>query len=846
MSLCETLTLSNGLKLLRIPSRTSPVVALQGWIKFGAADETEDIAGLAHLFEHLLFKGTERRQVGAIAREIESMGGDLNAYTSYDHTVMHMTLASKHLEAGLDILADSLQHSIVDDEELGREREVVLEEIRRRNDMPGAIASDLIRSSLFGSHAYSRPVIGFSEVVANMSRETLMREYKKHYNASNLFLVVAGDFDENHLRDSCERLFSKMPPGPIPGARPSRPAGAAGASGFRHHSSPDAIVHLGWKSVGADHPDAAALDALALILGQGESSRLVRKLVNDEQLVRDTGAGCWTPKEAGSFGIVFRGPKGLAAKMPRILTELRGLLDKPTIEAELEKARKNLLSTATYSKETVDGLAERFGSCESVAGDVGLDERYQAAVRRLSIDDIERVKRQYLDPSCAHFGGIFPEGEKIPSSLSIPAAAPSRARKAAAKAGEVEKFNFRGLTVLRKPVTHLPIFSLRLAGLGGGRLEGDRQSGIGNMWARCVTEGGRASNGRVWTRDEVSEHVDRSSASLSAFHGRNSWGFSVDGLAADFDSLFELFAASLLEPSFDKEIVDQARSHVLQDIRSSDDNPSSVASRLFSAALFGKHSYGRRAQGEPAIIKKLGARDLIAYHRKMLAQPMVLTVVGDIERETLEATLEKFLGAHKFARTSKLLKRTPAKAISRDVAVGAKLPKEQTHILLGFPSCTLFEKDRWALLGLSAVLSGQGGRLFLELRDKLSLCYTVAPTHMEGFDAGYFGFYIATAPDKRDTALAALRREIDRLCDEGLPEDEWKSAQRFYVGNHEIEQQRLGGQAMGMALDEVYGLGWKEHFEFAKKLESVKAADVVRVARKYLRGASVVSQVGPK
>jgi len=138
--------------LLAIPSKQAPVVAVQGWIRFGAADESDDIAGIAHLFEHLLFKGTKRRPVGQIAREIESLGGDLNAYTSYDQTVMHMTLASRHLERGLDILSDSLMNSVVEEDELAREREVVLEEIRRRNDMPGARASDNFRGLLFSKH----------------------------------------------------------------------------------------------------------------------------------------------------------------------------------------------------------------------------------------------------------------------------------------------------------------------------------------------------------------------------------------------------------------------------------------------------------------------------------------------------------------------------------------------------------------------------------------------------------------------------------------------------------------------------------------------------------------------
>lgn len=847
--------LSNGLNLLFVPSRRSSVIALQGWVRYGAADESDDIAGVAHLFEHLLFKGTTNRAVGEIAREIEGLGGDLNAYTTYDHTVMHMTLASKYAEQGMDILADALLNSIVEESELANERPVILEEIKRRNDMPGAIAGDLFRGELFRGHPYGRPVIGFDHVVAGIPREKIMEEFKRHYTTEHLFVVVCGDFDEKRMLAHCEKLFAKTPSGPARRKRATLEALPARRSFFKNHETPDPLVHLGWRVPGNFGLEVAALDAFALILGQGESSRLYRKLVNDLGLVRSIGASVWSPRDTGSFSISFKAAEGLAAKMPAIEAAIYECLQRDVTPAELEKARKNLLSSSVYSRESVDGLAERYAYCESIADDWEADTHYREAVENLRIGDLHKARDEFLVWKEALCAGIVPNKEPLPefaartSVTSKSHTAPKK--KSSFKAGShgVQTLNFNGLKVLLRSSHELPMFSLRWVGWGGQRLENKTKSGIGALWARAVCEGARLPNGALLSREEVNERIDAASSSLSSFHGRNSFGFQMDGLSGDFENLMELLVGVVREPSFETAVVKQAIQHQVQDIRTQTQNPGSLVSREFSALMFGDHAYGRSALGEAARVKKFVARDLLQYHQLLTRQPQVLSVTGDITAERLEALLTKFFAKHAFPKTSTLGKvqklKTPAKPIEKFLP----LKKEQMHILWGFPTCRLTDKDRWALLALSSVWSGQGGRLFSELRDKMSLCYSVAPTHMEGIDAGYFAFYMGTSPEKTHTALKGMKSEIEKVLNEKIPVDEWKKAHKYVTGNYEISQQALGAQSMGMALDELYGLGYKEYFEFDRSFSKVTPADIQRVARKYLdprkARSQVLSLVGP-
>jgi zinc protease len=850
--------LPNGLNLLFIPSRRSSVVALQGWVRYGAADESDDIAGVAHLFEHLLFKGTTNRAVGEIAREIEGLGGDLNAYTTYDHTVMHMTLASKYAKQGIDILADALLNSVVEEGELTNERPVILEEIKRRNDMPGAIAGDIFRGELFRGHTYGRPVIGYDHVVASIPRDRIIEEYKRHYTTEHLFIVVCGDFDEITMLTHCEKAFASTPHGPKRRQRPGLLPLTEKRSFFKNHETPDPLVHLGWRVPGSVGADVAALDAFALILGQGESSRLYRALVNELQLVRGIGASVWSPRETGSFSVSFKGFEGLAAKLPRIEAAIYECLQRDVTPAELEKARKNLLSNSVYSRETVDGLAERYAYCESIADDWEADTLYREAIEALRVSDLHHARDTYLVWKEALCAGIVPLKEALPefkarnsAAASKKAAATQTSKNTRFKPGVrgVQTLDFQGLKVVLRPSHDLPMFSLRWVGWGGQRLEPTAKAGIGALWARTVCEGARLPNGALLGRDEINERIDAASSSLSSFHGRNSFGFQLDGLSADFEQLMELLVGTLEEPSFDAAVVKQGIHHQIQDIKTQTQNPGALVSRHFNTMMFGSHAYGRSALGEAANVKHFSSTQLKRYHALLTRQPQVLSVTGDITAERLEALLTQHFGKKSFPKTSKLKKAKKPRLLSKRLEKFHPLNKEQMHILWGFPTCTLSSKDRWSLLALSSVWSGQGGRLFTELRDKMSLCYTVAPTHMEGIDAGYFAFYMGTSPEKTEIALDGMKRQIERVLTEKVSDKEWQQAHRYVTGNYEISQQSLGAQAMGMALDELYGFGYQEYFEFDKSLSKVTPTEIQRVARKYLdprkAKGQVLSLVGP-
>ncbi len=199
--------LPNGLTVVFEEQHAAKVAAFQVWVKAGSADERPDQAGLAHLHEHMLFKGTERREPGEIARDVEAHGGEINAWTSFDQTVYHIVIASQFARMGLDILGDAVRHSAFDKEELAREIEVVCEEIKRSQDTPTRRASRDLFSTAYQVHPYRRPVIGTEESVRSFTREKVLEFYHRYYSPKNLVLSVVGDLREAEVRTWVDEIF---------------------------------------------------------------------------------------------------------------------------------------------------------------------------------------------------------------------------------------------------------------------------------------------------------------------------------------------------------------------------------------------------------------------------------------------------------------------------------------------------------------------------------------------------------------------------------------------------------------------------------------------------------------
>jgi len=830
--------LDNGLTVIVQEDHNAPVVAIQAWVKVGSADEKEEEAGIAHVFEHMLFKGTKRRKVGQIAREIESSGGYINAWTSLDQTVYHLVIASRFLDTGIDIMADCLQNSSFDPAELEKEKEVILEEFKRSKDIPSNRLEEAFLRKAYSVHPYGRPVIGYEKTFRSLTRTQIIDFFHRWYVPNNIVLVAVGDFSSDEMLRKIKESFKDFKPNPnISHRRPHEPPQAQLRTLVLKEETQETHMKLGFHIPGLHHEDIYALDLIASILGEGETSRLYRNVKDKKGLVHSIYAYSFTPRDEGLFivGATLEAEQGRQA-LEETLKEIYKLRDEKVTWEELQRAKRNLESSFIYAKETVQGRARKLGYYEAMLGDVSYEEKYLKKLFQVSPEDIQRVARKYFDNNNLTIGFMFPEEDKNAFDETVIRKIAEGVHKKIQKPPEVKSSQeivkrelSNGIRVLIKEDHNVPIFSIIAVFLGGVRSETLENNGISNFMTSMWTKGTKR-----WTAQQIAEKIENISGSLNGFSGENSMGLSGRFLSKYFKEAFDIFSEVLLNPTFEKKEMEKKRKDIIAAIKRQKDDLTHEVFRLFSKNLYGNHPYAFDILGTEANVKKFTREDLLEYYRNFVRpENMVLAIVGDVDKiEALRMVSDRFGSLKKTGFV-------PPKPLPSIPLRGVKLVKEfreknQAHIVLGYRGASIYDSDRYPLDVLSAVLSGQGGRLFLELRDKLGLAYALTSFSREGLEPGSWGIYIATSPEKIEEALDGIKTQLRKIREEGVTSEELERAKRYIVGNYEIGLQTNSSQATAMAFNELYGLGYEEYRRYPEKILAVKAQDVLAVAKKYI------------
>jgi zinc protease len=538
----------NGLTLHVASGHSAPVAALQAWVGVGSADEAVHQAGVAHVIEHMLFKGSAGYGLGELVRAIEHGGGEINAWTAFDHTVYHAVLAQGHLDAAIHALGDALIEPLVDPDELAREREVILEEIRQGSDDPARSVAQSLFATAFVAHPYRRPVIGTAGSVQQIGARDLVEFFRRYYVADNLTLVVAGDVDPDRVQRSIARRFRTMPSG-----RPVRracvePPQTQTRTTLCHRDVSEAYLAIGFHVPEARHPDVAALDVAAILLGQSESARLPRLLRDRDQLVTSAHANLHALRDPGLLVLSATARPGDAPRSIAALVEHSAKLVDELDSAELDKARIAVETAFVRQLETAQGRARSLGWHATIAGDPQFGHVYLDRVRAVRRHDVAHVLRRYLRPERASIAAVLPargaarrtawanQAEtRVRKALATPAApvAPAEQRIVLAS----------GTTLIVRRDPSVPIVAMRAVWRGGQRIEDAGHAGASTLIARMLTRGCGARDAQA-----VADQIDRLGGALAGIAGRNSFGVAAEWLARSWEPGLSLLADCVLEP----------------------------------------------------------------------------------------------------------------------------------------------------------------------------------------------------------------------------------------------------------------------------------------------------------
>lgn len=827
MAAAETVTskyiLDNGMTVLISEMPSTPVVAVQALVKSGSATEGSFLGcGITHFIEHMLFKGTRKRGPGQISKEVKSLGGIINASTSFDDTFFTIELPQESWERAVDILSDMLMDAAFDPQEVERERDVILGEIRLYNDSPDHLLSQLVFSNVFTRHPYRHPIIGYEPLFKSITRDDLLTYYQKTYVPNNIVVTVAGNIKAPEALDQIKKAFKDFKPRPYPLRNlPSEPAQLTMRQCAQEYETNLTRLSLAFQGVGMANEDMFALDVLSMIMGQGESSRLYSEVLNKKSLVYSISSGNFTPMDQGLFEISCLLEEKNVDQALAAIKEQIALIQKGGVSAgELQKAKRQVLSRYLSGRQTAADVAEDAASNEAFIGDFDFSKKYVKAIATLTADDIKMVANKYLIDRYLTVAILRPRAQKVISPQETkPVMAP-----------EIQKISLdNGMTVLLKEDHTFPLVSIRLSLQGGLRQELEGKNGVSNLMADLWTKGTVSRNS-----EQIAQSVEARGMGLGGFSGQNSFGLSADFLSEDIEFCFLLLEDLIKNPTFPQDELLKSKEQTKSAIQARDDNILSVASRNVKETLFLKHPYRNDILGTLLTVDAITREDIVDFYRKLcVPNNMVFSVFGDFNsQEVLKSIKARFAALGK----KDILLQSPTEApVEAPREKEVRLPKKQAVMAMGFQGPKLSDPDIYAMEVLSSILNSPlSGRLFTKVRDELGRAYTLGGSFTPGIDVGFIYFYVSTTDEQVEKVKDVLLGQIEELRNGSVNDDELGSTKTYLKGTHQMGLETNASLATVSTLDELYGLGFDRYKSYDQQIDRVTKDDVQRLARLYL------------
>ncbi len=827
--------LKNGLTVLVREDHTAPVVSAQFWVHAGSVTEGPWLgAGLSHVLEHMLFKGTTTRGVSQIAQEIEDKGGYINAYTSFEQTVFHIDIPSANWQTAVDILADCMMNATIPEEELVKEQKVILREMAMNEDDPDRRAGRLLWSTAYAVHPYRHPVIGYPDIYNRVTRQDVVNYYKKFYVPNNIVFVVVGDINADQVLAHLTELTKGFAMGAIePPYVPAEPPQLSARQRDEEMPIQLAYVDLAWHVPNISSPDVYPLDVLAIILGQGRSSRLYQDLREKRGLVHSIAANNYTPRYPGLFTVEAQTDADKReAAITAIREEIQRVRQQPVSPAEVQKAIKITVSQMLDRLKTMDGQASDIANNQFLLDDPNFSQTYLANIQRVTADDVQRVARTYLTDQNQTTTTLDPTGSLATTKTKVVESAGI----------QIKEFKLaNGLRLLVREDPKLPAVDIRALLKGGVIAETKDTSGLTKLTTRMLLKGTKRR-----TAEQIAESIESVGGSISYFSGNNSFGITAHALSDDLDRALDLVADVLQNPMFPDDMLNREREVQLAEIKDEDDQIMRSAQQVLREELFAKSPYRLNPLGTPETLAKFTRQNLIDFQKRYVVPGnIVLCVFGNVKADDIRQRVEARFG--RMPATKLNFPTVAPERLAATVRREETKPKQQAVLLIGYSGTDIFSPDRYALELIDNAFSGQGSRLFLRLRDELGLCYYVGAYELLGLQPGYFTLYIGTMPDKVALCEKELSAEVAKLVADGLTPEDLDRAKNSLIGQLKVRMQDNSELTMIVGLDELYGLGYDNFQKQEPRYRSVTVDDIKRVAQTYFGGKPyAVAIVKPK
>jgi len=855
--------LANGMEVVTLEDFSCPIVAVQVWYHVGSKNERPDRQGYAHMFEHMMFKGTDRVGPRDHFSLINQVGGEVNGYTSFDRTVYVQTLPADQLELALWLEAERMSFLKINQEAFDTERKVVEEELRMGQNQPYGTLWKKSLAGVFQVHPYRWMPIGRIADLRATSVADLREFWMRNYVPNNTVLVIVGAVPHDKAQQLARKYFEwiKPQPQPEPVKIVEPQLKAAKSITISDENAPAPMVNMVWRTVPTGHPDEARLELLGEILGGGQSSRLYLDLVSKKLWAVGASASSWNLEQDGLlfFQIVLAEKADPEQVVAAVKGHIRDIQTSGVTEEEWTKARNQKLKGLVTQNLEVDSKAQALGAAAVEKGSPARANTILSEVQSVTRQQIQEAARKYLSEDRVIVFDVkkndrgMQAGER--DKEDMPVAAPETQAPPPGRAGTVRPADFpaqapmgqlvksepqkkydqkvlpNGLKVLVVPNNEVPFISVSLGILNGGWTE--TKPGAANMTLEMLTLGTQRH-----TDEQLARELETYAISLSGSASMDSSTVYANCLPENLDRAMSLMSEVVLEPSFPQVPFARLQEQTLTGLAIESESPDYLADRELRRRLYGNHPYSRTATGEVEDVKALTPDDLKGWWQAN-ARPdqAILIFAGDISADKASALAAKSFGAWKSATEQKSPTLPAIAAPGKTEIFLVDIPgAKQCQIRVGQPGIT--RKDQPDYFVSRLVSDYFGGNFHSRLNDSLRVQKGLTYGSHGGYGAqrfaGQFNIGTFTKNESAAAAVKAIFEEIEKLRTVAPDEKELSRTKSFMAGsfvrNRETPQQVAGD----LWLVESNALG-NDYFE--RLLSTVAAAtdaDCLALAKKTL------------
>lgn len=858
-------TLSNGLQVIYVPLHQAPVVHVRVLYKVGSRDERPDRTGFAHMFEHMMFRGSAHVKPEQHMKLISDVGGNSNAFTTLDRTVYVNTVPANQLDLALYLEADRLSSFRVSEEIYQTERKVVGEERGRKLNQPYGFLSDEFFSTVYTTHPYRWTPIGKAEHLLAAHASELQEFFNKYYVPNNAILVIAGDFDDAAARASVAKYFGWIPGGAdVQRNIPAEPVQTEARRRELIRPVPLAMVRIGYHGPAYRDADTTAVDLLTTILGGGASSRLHKRLVSSENpLASEAQSGLSAPLDPGIISVTASVLAGKDAdEVEKILLQVvEDVIQNGVTQEELDKAKTLARISVIAGRKTAEDLAEQVGDELLLTGTTdGVNKAIQQ-IDAVTLADIQAAARKYLVASNSSTIRVTP-GPRVAANKEAPATSPATAAATApavdpatsqvatrnivfpenypttppvadahikATFNKGQETSIDGVRTLVFEDHRLPLVGWSLVLRSGSHTEPVGKEGLAGITAGLLRRGFGSL-----TYEQINEDLESRGISLRVSDGGDITTISGSCTTDQLEHAITRTVELIHQPTFPESELAKIKTQVLNQIRVSRESPTSAAGDDLTTAIYGDSPLGRITT--PESVRSITLEDIKAYYARVFSPTDAFLVIhGDVSQENAAQLAHKLLDNWASVPLTTAEYSLPPVPQKRQIILIDRPESKQAVIRLGIRAYGIDTDEKFAGSIAGRILSqGIDSRLGRYVRAQKGLAYSASGTFSPGRHGGAFSGGTETDIATTAEAVEAMFKVFDDMAQVPVTDIELSESKVRVAGGMVMSLQTIEQQASQRIQQILNGYPIDYYDRYSDRIAEVTAQQVQQVMQKYV------------